>query len=109
VADPGDSEPAGGRTEAADPLAGLSGVRFLSLERSLIRTRESSATLSAWRLAAAADQGEGTILLLQGPAEGPLFRGEGVFLGWAQEKLAAAYAALRPSPADEAVALNQLG
>ena len=100
-------EPEG--TEPAPALEGLSGVRFVSLERVPIRMRESGATLSAWRLAAAADRGEGAIVAVEG-AEAGHWRGEGVFLGWSAEKLAAAYAALLPAKDDEPpFELNQLG
>jgi hypothetical protein len=35
-------------------------------------------------------------MLLDAGAAGEIYRGEGVFLGWPQERLAAAYAALLP-------------
>lgn len=94
---------------AVDPVPGLTEPRTLSLERVPVRTRESASTLSAWRLSVAAAQGEGSIFLVDGPAGAPLFRGDGVFLGWAQERLAAAYEELRPKPSEERFETPQLG
>lgn len=101
------SEPA--TPEPQDPVPGLTEPRALSLERAPIRTRESASTLSGWRLAVASGQGEGTIFLFDGPGGAPVCRGEGVFLGWSQERLAAAYEALRPKPPEERFELPQLG
>ncbi len=43
-------------------------------------------------------KGAGAIVLVETNV-GAVFRGEGVFLGWAQETLATAYQALVPKPA----------
>jgi hypothetical protein len=97
-------------TEPAGALVqGLTNPRCLSLERSSIRAREKSVTLSAWRLAIASEQGEGTITLIEASPGEVFYRGDGVFLGWPQERLGSAYAALAPK--DEAATLEtpQLG
>jgi len=77
------------------PDLGLTRPRGLRLLRTPIRSRELAVTLSAWRLFVLADEGEGTITRIE-TGNAPLFRGEGVCLGWTQERLAAAYDALRP-------------
>ena len=65
-----------------------------------IRMRESGITLSAWRLAITCDEGTGAIVLVETPGGGSLFRGEGLFLGWSQERLEAAYRRLLPGGGD---------
>ncbi len=96
-------------SHASDPVPGLTEARPVSLERVPVRTRESASTLSAWRLSVAAAQGEGAIFLVDGPGGAPLFRGDGIFLGWAQDRLASAYEELRPKPAEERFETPQLG
>ena len=107
----------------ADPLEGLTAPRFIALERVPIRTRGSATTLSGWRLSAAADQGEGAIVLVDADAGAdagadvaaaahpgaPFWRGAGVFLGWPAKRLFAAYAALLPESDERPLELNQLG
>jgi hypothetical protein len=89
-------------------IPGLTNPRSLGLQRFPIRTRESGATLSAWRLAVACEEGEGVLVCIDSVDE-TLYRGEGVFLGWDQERLAAAYRALQ-FPSDEApFEISQLG
>jgi hypothetical protein len=85
---------------AAAVVQGLTNPRSLGLERSPIRVRQMPVTLSAWRLAIASEQGGGTITLVEPPSEEVFYRGDGIFLGWPQERLASAYAALAPK--DEA-------
>lgn len=94
---------------AAAVVEGLTNPRSLGLERSPIRSRESGSTQSGWRLAVASDEGEGSITLFEAVPGCALYRGEGVFLGWPQDRLASAYAALAPK--DEAAPLEtqQLG
>ena len=71
-------------------------VTGVELARSAIRTRERGVTLSAWRMVVHTAQGDGSITLVDG-ADGATFRrGEGLFLGWDQPRLAAAYAQLLP-------------
>jgi hypothetical protein len=100
--------------EAVDPdgapiLPGLTNPRAVGLQRCLIRTRQVSITLSAWRLTIASEQGEGTITLVESPSEETFFRGDGVLLGWDQDRLAGAYAALSPNEQAAALDMPQLG
>jgi len=76
-----------------DSVPGLTNPRGLGLERFPIRAREQSMTLSAWRLSAAAEEGEGTITLVELPSGEILRRGDGIFLGWPPERLGRAYEA----------------
>ncbi len=96
-------------SEAADPVPGLTHARGVALERFPIRTREGSSTRSAWRLSVEAGEGQGSITLVDAVAGTPLYRGDGVFLGWAQERMAAAYTALLPKPETETFETQQLG
>jgi len=93
----------------AKVVPGLEGASASPPERVPARTREGRVTLSAWRMAITTATGTGAIVLVE-TSVGAVFRGEGIFLGWAQETLAAAYHALLPRGAPE-VALNhpQLG
>jgi hypothetical protein len=92
-----------------EPVPGLTNARALALDRMPIRTRESGATLSAWRLSAGSDQGQGAIVLVEaGPGEA-WYRGEGVFLGWSAEQLREAYEALRPRTEESGFEIQQLG
>ena len=79
---------------------GLTGSLGKPRERVPIRTRGSGATLSAWRLEVACDQGQGVIVVAEVSPEESYYRGEGLFLGWPQDKLAAVHEALLP-PSDE--------
>lgn len=82
----------------------------MGLERFLIRSREASVTLSAWRLFVDAEEGQGTITLVESSPGSIFYRGDGIFLGWPQERLASAYGALVPKEqAAIADALPQLG
>jgi hypothetical protein len=78
------------------------------LERIAIRTRESRVTLAGWRLATSTTGGPGSITRIEG-AGGPCFRGDGVFLGWSQERLAAEYQRHLPKPEDPLPDPGQLG
>src|SRR5712691_8648090 len=91
------------------PLEGLSNARAIALERFPIRTRESSVTLSAWRLEIMTDHGEGTIYLVEISPDRAIFRGGGVLLGWPQPRLEAAYHALRPAAEESSSQTPQLG
>ena len=90
-------------------VPGLTNPRSLGLARSPIRARRASVTLSAWRLTIASEQGEGTITLVEGPSEGVFYRGDGVFLGWPQDRLASAYEALAPKGEGAPLETQQLG
>lgn len=103
-----------GGGEAALPAAALferplTNPRAVALSRAPVRLREAAATLGAWKLTLSADEGDGSITLVEPPGRAPLYRGDGVCLGWRQERLEAAYGDLRP--ADEAALpeLPQLG
>jgi hypothetical protein len=95
--------------EAPDLVPGLTDPRTVALERSPIRVRESSSTQSAWRLAVECGEGAGSITLVDAVPGVEIYRGDGVFLGWPRERLAAAYEALRPKPEAESFETQQLG
>jgi hypothetical protein len=105
------SDPASPAPSPEPALEGMTGVRAGSPGRTPVRTRESGVTQSAWRLDVETDRGAGWIVRLDGAAT--LYRGEGVFLGWSQERLAAAWSALLPSLSesgfDSASEFPQLG
>ena len=69
------------------------------VERIAIRTRESGVTLAGWRLATSTATGAGSITRIEAQG-GPYYRGEGAFLGWSQERLAAEYQRHLPEPED---------
>jgi hypothetical protein len=91
------------------PLEGLSNAHAVSLERFPIRTRESSVTLSAWRLGVATDDGEGSIFLIEISPDRRMYRGDGIFLGWLQRRLERVYRELQPATDDGPLDLPQLG
>jgi hypothetical protein len=96
--------------ETAGPvIPGLTDPRRLGLERFPIRTREGATTVSGWRLTVAAREGEGAITRVDLSSGGVIHRGEGVFLGWSEERLAAGYAALMPMDEPEPPPTLQLG
>ena len=101
----------GDDTQASPPdlVPGLTDPKGELLERVLIRTRGGAATQSAWRLAVSCREGQGSIILVETAPGESFYRGEGLFLGWPQERMEAAYRALRPKPAEEPFELNQLG
>ena len=90
-------------------VPGLRNPRVLALERFLIRLRDGSATQSAWRLAVESDEGPGAIILVEVSPEETFYRGEGVFLGWDQDRLGSAYLALLPKPEADGFQMQQLG
>ena len=81
------------------------------LERVAVRWRESGVTASAWRLKVSSDQGQGTIVMLDLSDRSSCFRGDGIFLGWSQARLADAYQELTRalSAGDSDLELLQLG
>ncbi len=91
------------------PDLGLTRARGLGVVRVPIRQRETSVTLSAWRLFFLADEGEGMITRIENPDGPAVYRGDGVCLGWAQELLATAYAALLPPDDAPPTEFMQLG
>ena len=94
---------------AAPVIPGLTHPRRVGLERFPIRTREGATTVSGWRMAIAAEEGEGTITRVDLSSGGVIHRGEGIFLGWSEERLAAGYAALTPIDEPEPPPILQLG
>ena len=97
------------QTETKPTLPGLEGATATPPERVPVRTREGRITLAAWRMNVTAPGGSGTIVLVETNV-GAVFRGEGLFLGWAQDKLATAYRALVPkTSADGTLNHPQLG
>jgi hypothetical protein len=95
--------------KAPEPVEGLTAPRTLSLERFLIRTRADAAMQSAWRLSVACDEGQGAIVLVEVSPDETFYRGDGVFLGWAQDRLKAAYRALLPKSDEPTFEMHQLG
>lgn len=90
-------------------VAGLTNPRGLGLSRVPVRARELSMTVSAWRLSLVSDEGEGTITLVELTREQLLYRGDGVCLGWTQERLARASEALTPKDETAEPEAPQLG
>ena len=90
-------------------LVGLRGVIPEVPERVSIRTRANDLPLHAWKVQIASEQGSGALLRLQIPRQGIHYRGDGVFLGWSQERLAAAYLTLHPGLPQAAVAYAPVG
>jgi hypothetical protein len=90
-------------------LPGLTNARGLGLARVPIRVRESGVTLGGWRLLVATDQGDGAITLVDAATPEPLHRGDGIFLGWTPDRLAAAYTLLAPQDQAALPDLPQLG
>ena len=78
-------------------------------ERVNVRARESSVTRSAWRLAADSDNGTGAILVVEVSSTEVFYRGEGIFLGWPQEKLALMHQQLLPRAEEPQLDIPQLG
>ncbi len=99
-----DSPQAAGKME---PF-GLTGLSADPPVRVPVRTRSTRVTQSAWRLPIRCDQGQGAILLVESGAES-FRRGEGIFLGWTQEKLASLYDALLPKTSEAPPDPLQLG
>jgi hypothetical protein len=78
----------------SDPLEGIL-VSSHRVARISVRARDAGHTFSAWALSVETAQGPGSIVKVEpSPAEA-YWRGDGVFLGWTTERLAAAWDALR--------------
>lgn len=97
-------------TSSSDAF-GLTNIETRPLERVLICQRESPVTTSAWRLELTCDQGTGGIVRLETAAGQTVYRGDGLFLGWSQERLAEVYDTLtRPTGGGGSdIELMQLG
>jgi hypothetical protein len=80
-----------------------------SLDRAPIRTRESNATQSAWRMEISSDAGSGAITLIDAPLTAPFYRGDGLFLGWPQEQLGETYQRLLTPDDERPFEVMQLG
>ena len=87
--------------------SGLKGVNAQPPQRVPARTREAGFTQSGWRLEVACDEGAGAILLVES-GDKEHYRGEGLFLGWPQERLEKVYRACLPET-DETLETPQLG
>lgn len=78
------------------------------LERIAVRLRESTVTQAAWRMVIDSELGQGAITFIERSA-GDVFRGEGIFLGSAQEELRAIYRRLNKPAEEPAIITPQLG
>ena len=96
-------------TEAGNPAGRLTNPQVLSFERFPIRTRAATSTQSAWRLSVVCAEGQGAIIFIEISPEQAFFRGEGIFLGWSQQQMSAAYALLQPKSEDPPFEIPQLG
>jgi hypothetical protein len=95
---------------AASPLEGLDVVTS-GLSRVAARARDVTHTFSAWALSVETAQGPGRIVRIELTPDATLWRGDGVFLGWSHERLAAAWDALRAAepPPEAPPDFQQLG
>lgn len=93
-----------------DPLEGIL-VSSHRVGRVAARARDVAHTFSAWALSVETAQGPGRIVRIELTPETTLWRGDGVFLGWTSERLAAAWVALRAAEPDPEAApeMPQLG
>jgi hypothetical protein len=96
-------------TAPNDELWDPSAVNALPLERYAIRTRGTGFTRAAWRLRLTCDQGEGAIVLAEISSDEFYYRGEGIFLGWPQDRLESLYRGLLKDPGEAALDTPQLG
>jgi len=78
----------------SDPLEGIL-VSSHRVERIAVRARDAGHTFSAWVLRVETAHGPGTIARVEPSPDVTHWRGDGVFLGWPSERLAAAWEALR--------------
>jgi hypothetical protein len=90
-------------------LPGPGNATVRSLERFPIHTRDTEATQSAWRMEIESDAGRGAIMLIDLSEGQAIYRGEGAFLGWPQDRLAAVFNRLRATPDGPPFELQQLG
>jgi len=88
-------------------IEGLGSVTPSAPLRQTIRVREAAVTLSAWRIEVESPRGRGWIVLAE--HNGSWYRGDGVFLGWPQQRLEAAWRALLPVPEKAELDFPQLG
>jgi hypothetical protein len=90
-------------------VAGLTAVRAESLRRVPLRTRQSGVTRAGWRLEITCAQGAGGVVLAEVSPSEAWYRGDGLLLGWPQEKLAELHRALTAHEEEEAPSSPQLG
>jgi hypothetical protein len=76
-------------------IEGLGEVTATEPARVPLRMRGDAVTISGWRINVQAPRGSGSIVLAEHGVQ-RFFRGDGVFLGWTQERLEAAYRAVLP-------------
>src|SRR5947207_386361 len=88
---------------------GLPGIVAAPLARVAVRRRESDVTSSAWRLQVTSDQGAGSIVLVDVSVDRSCFRGDGIFLGWSEARMAEIYADLTRAAGGSDLELLQLG
>jgi hypothetical protein len=80
-------------------IEGLGEVSATEPARTPLRMRGAGVTTAGWHISVQGSRGNGTIVVAEQGAQ-RFYRGEGVFLGWPQERLEAAYRALLP-PTDD--------
>ncbi len=80
--------------------AGLTALRTESLRRVPLCTRQATSHRPGWRLDLACTQGQGAIVIAEVSPSETWLRGEGILLGWPQEKLAELHAALTAGEAE---------
>jgi len=100
-------------TAVPPPLSPTAGLAVLKthVERISVRARGAGHTFSAWALSVETDRGPGSIVRVEPSPDETYWRGDGVFLGWTSEKLAAAWVELRaaePEP-EASPEFQQLG
>ncbi len=83
-------------------------AKALSLHRVPVRTQSMRQNWSGWRLELASERGPGAILFVETPS-GSCYVGQGVFAGWPQPDLAAAYRKYAPNPETVVADMLQLG
>jgi hypothetical protein len=107
--DPSSPSEAPSPADAMKERFGLTGIAAEPPRRVPIRTRSMNVTHSGWRLEVRCDQGPGAVILAETSPGESYHRGEGLFLGWPQDTLAALYEALRPRADDASFETPQLG
>lgn len=76
-------------------IEGLGEVTATEPTRTPLRTRGAAVTTAGWRISVQGPRGAGTIVLAEQGAQ-RFYRGDGVFLGWPQERLETTWGALLP-------------
>jgi hypothetical protein len=76
-------------------IEGLGEVTATEPARIPLRMRGDAVTVSGWGIGVQATRGSGNIVLAEHGAQ-RFFRGDGIFLGWTQERLETTYRALLP-------------